>query len=136
MPEPSEARLRTQRLQLRAFNLAVGIVRACPSDRILSLPARELWRQLVRAALSTAGNLEEADEATSRADFIVRMKIALREVRETRLWLRVLAAGELTGHERTRAFRQEAGELSAIFATIIRNAKANTRRAGRTSETP
>jgi four helix bundle protein len=52
--------------------------------------SRELWRQLVKAATSVSANLEEADEASSDADFIAKMKIALRETKETRLLIRFL----------------------------------------------
>lgn len=73
--------------------------------------------------MGASGNLEEADEASSPADFVHRMKIALRETRESRHWLRALEACALTGHDRIDGLAQEAGELAAIFATIILNVR-------------
>jgi four helix bundle protein len=76
--------------------------------------AREVWRQLVRAAMGAAGNLEEADEASSGADFVAKLKIALREVKEARRWLRLLRACELRPGNLS-ALEAEAGELAAIL---------------------
>jgi four helix bundle protein len=78
-----------------------------------------LWQQLVRSGTGSSGNLEEADEASSDADFISRMKIALRETKESRRWLRALRACSLTGYDRVAGLEREAKELAAIFATII-----------------
>jgi four helix bundle protein len=76
--------------------------------------------------MSTSGNLVEADEASSRADFVVRMKIALREARESALWLRLLLACGLPGHSASAPLLDEARQLALIFAAIIRNTKRNS----------
>jgi four helix bundle protein len=80
----------------------------------------EVWRQLVAAATSTATNLEEADGASSRADFRAKMRITLREAKETRLCLRLLTASRLNGHETIAGLLDEAGQLVAIFTAIVR----------------
>jgi len=85
--------------------------------------SRALWRQLVRAAPSAAANLEEADEASSDADFISKMKIALRETKESRKWLRFITACKLQNHDRLGSLEDEARQLAAIFATIVINVK-------------
>jgi four helix bundle protein len=99
------------------------VIRACPSA-LVDIPSRELWRQLIRAAMGSTGNLEEADEASSTADFVHKMKIALRETREAKHWLRILHACQLGGSARAPELEREAGELAAIFAQIILNVKA------------
>ena len=73
--------------------------------------------------MGAAGNLDEADEASSTADFLNKMKIALREAREAQLWLRALDRCKLSGHDRVDGLAQEAGELAAIFARIVLNVK-------------
>ena len=50
-------------------------------------------RQLVRASGSVAGNWIEADEALSRKDFLMRVKICQKEAKESRLFLRLIDAG-------------------------------------------
>ena len=99
-----------------------NVLQACPRS-ISDIPSRSLWQQLVRAAMGASGNLEEADEASSTADFLSKMKIALREAREARLWLRAMDRCKLSGHDRVNGLVQEAGELAAIFARIVLNVK-------------
>jgi four helix bundle protein len=87
------------------------------------VPSQEAWRQLVRAAMGASGNLEEADEASSPADFVAKMKIALREVREARRWLRLVESCQLDHYQRVRGADDEARQLAAIFATIVLNVR-------------
>ena len=76
--------------------------------------------QLVNAAVSAAANAEEADDGSSDRDFRSKDRICLREIKETRLRLRVLqATGYLDAAD--DALIQEATELKKIVATIIRN---------------
>ena len=118
MTNLSSARQRTIQLQQRTFDWMCGVLKACPKS-VNDIASRELWRQLVRAALGSAGNLEEADEASSTRDFISKMKIALRETKESHVWLRALRACKLTGHERMEKLEDEARQLSLIFAKIV-----------------
>jgi len=82
-----------------------------------------VWNQLVRAADSTSNNLIEADDATSDADFLSKMGIALREVKESRAALIKLRLGNLDHSQCTaeRELESEATQLAAIFATIVLN---------------
>lgn len=71
MAYDSPERQRTLRLQERVFEFAAAILIKCPyTDPHLA--SRETWRNLVRAKPSTSYNLEEADEASSDADFIAK----------------------------------------------------------------
>jgi four helix bundle protein len=79
------------------------------------------WRQLLRSATGASAILDEADEATSDADFVYRMKTVLRETKESRRWLRFIFECELQHHELLGSLCDEARQLSLIFATIIRN---------------
>src|SRR5438270_13242943 len=77
-------------------------------------------RQLVRASGSVATNWIEADEALSKKDFLMRVKICRKEAKESRLFLRLIDAGltkdTLSSRER---LAKEARELTLIFSTII-----------------
>jgi hypothetical protein len=77
MKKPSPARVRTVALQDRALQFSVAVNAACPR-RFSDVPSATVWRQLVRAADSVSGNLIEADDAGSRADFVHKMRLALR----------------------------------------------------------
>lgn len=119
MKEPSDKRKRTLELQDRAIRFSVGVNSACP-ERFTDVPSSVVWGQLVRAADSTSNNLVEADDASSDADFLNKIRIALREANESRVSLAKLRLGSLDNHDRTKGLEDEARELAAIFATIAR----------------
>ncbi len=93
--------------------------------------ASELSLQLMNAAVNAAANLEEADDGSSGRDFRAKDRIALRELKESRLRLRIL---RLTGYlkDKDDAVIQESVELVNIVATIIRNSQRNELREPRT----
>jgi four helix bundle protein len=77
-------------------------------------------RQLVRASGSVAANWIEADEALSKKDFVMRVKICRKEAKESRLFLRLLDTGLSKDSETKReALAAEARELVLIFSKII-----------------
>ena len=123
----SSERLRTLKLQDRVFRFATEIVTRCP-DALSDLAAREIWSHLIAAAVSTSNNLEEADEASSDADFIAKMKIALREAKEARRCMRFILQCRLTNWEQLARSEDEARQIAAIFATIIINTKSRLER--------
>ena len=79
--------------------------------------------QASSAAGSIGANLEEADAAQSRADFISKCNIALKEARETRYWLRMLA--NFIGSRRIQELITEGTEIIAILTTIVRKSREN-----------
>jgi len=87
----------------------------------MDIPSTVVWGQLVRAADSSSNNLVEAEGASSDADFLSKMRIALREAKESRACLRKLGLGGLDNARTVTELNleQEADELAAIFATII-----------------
>ena len=117
MKTPSEARQRTLALQARALKFSTGVLSACPL-RFTNIASETVWRQLVRAADSVSNNLGEADDASSTADFLHKIRLTLRETKESRQCLAKVRMASLDGHDRVAELEREAGELSAIFATI------------------
>ncbi len=89
----------------------------------MSYPSEIVWGQLVRAADSTSNNLVEADNGSTDADFLNKMRLALREAKESHTCLRKIRLGALENGARVvdLSLEQEADELSAIFSTIITN---------------
>jgi len=77
-------------------------------------------KQLIRSSGSVAANYIEANEALSKKDFVMRIKICRKEAKESSLWLRLLDVGEhmVVANERDR-LRQEARELTLIFSAIV-----------------
>ena len=122
MTEPSEKRKRTLALQDRALRFTTAVNTACPLH-FTNKPSATAWGQLVRAADGTSNNLIEADAASSDADFLAKMGIALREAKESRAELAKIRMGHLDHYQLTeaRGLESEASQLSAIFASIILN---------------
>jgi four helix bundle protein len=117
MKTPSEARQRTLALQARALKFSTGVLFVCPL-RFTNVASETVWRQLVRAADSVSNNLGEADDASSTADFLHKIRLTLRETKESRQCLAKLRLAALDGSDRIVDLEHEAGELCAIFATI------------------
>jgi four helix bundle protein len=122
MKEPSEKRKRTLALHDRALRFSVAVNGCCP-QYFSNVPSSTVWRQLVRAADSTSNNLIEADDASSDADFLNKMGIALREAKESRAELIKIRMGRLDHFHRIAEcdLESEASQLAAIFASIIMN---------------
>jgi len=89
-----------------------SIVKEYASDRI-----RE---QITRSSMSSALNYGEAQAAESRKDFRHKTSIVLKELKETRVGLKILARLNLGNQDDRNTLLQECKELSAIFATIIK----------------
>ena len=110
-------------IQERTFRFAVRVVKMA-SCLPRSSAGIEVGRQVVRSATSIGANVEEADAAESKQDFIHKMGIAHKEARETRYWLRIVQAALLDNDE-VRTLAQESDELVRILYTIIDNTRKN-----------
>ena len=80
-------------------------------------------RQLVRSAGSIGANYIEANEALSRKDFLMRVKICRKEAKETIYWIKLLDIGDDNSKKSSDALRCEATELMKIFGAIIEKSK-------------
>ncbi len=80
---------------------------------------RTAMSQLARAAMAVGANLEEAKGAQSRADFHAKVRISLKEARESHYWLRLVGT-EMIPMTRVQPLLDEAGEIIAILTTIAR----------------
>ena len=121
----SPSRPRILALQHRTFEFACAVITAYPPRGVLDEPSRIIWRELVKAAGSSTFNLEEADAASSDADFLAKMRIALREAKEARVAIRIIVRCKLAGYETVAGYEDEAKQLALIFGKIIVNKKAS-----------
>ena len=111
-------------IQERAFEFARRIVRLYQHLEKCGATGRTLGLQVLRSGTSVGANLEEAEAGQSRADFIAKSSIALKEARETYYWLRLLVACEIVSSEQINSLVAEANELVAILTTIVRKARS------------
>jgi four helix bundle protein len=108
----------------RTFRFAVRVIRFVRGFP-RTLEAMEVGRQLIRAGCGVGSNMEEANGAESRRDFIHKVGIALKECREARYWLRVCVATEIGDSQEGKALWREGDELVRILGSIIRRTQAN-----------
>ena len=83
-------------------------------------------KQLLRAGTAIGANVAEARHAQSRADFISKMSIALKEADETNYWLRLLSASEYVSEGQVGLVLNECNEIISILVSIVRNSKLNS----------
>src|SRR3954463_8028985 len=91
--------------------------------RLPDVSAKHIARQLVRAATGGGANYEEARGAESRADFIHKVGISNKELREALYWLRLTEEAALVADSELASLIREADELVAILTASIRTAK-------------
>ena len=111
----------------RTFAFSVRVVKFCRKLEREHRVERALIGQLLRAATSIGANAEEAQAGQSRADFISKNAICLKEARETHYWLRLFLAADIAGGAELTAVQQEASELMKIFGAIVTSAKRTNR---------
>jgi four helix bundle protein len=111
-------------LRERAFEFACAVVELHREIYAEAPYLRSISSQGLSAATSIGANLEEADAAQSRADFISKCTISLKEAREARYWLRILDRKYRSNDEAVRALLKEVTELIAILTTIVKRARS------------
>jgi four helix bundle protein len=83
--------------------------------------------QIIRCATSPASNYGEAQAAESRNDFIHKMKISLKELRETKVWLQmILKADLIKSSQKLDQLIDESNQLISIFVASVKTAKQNS----------
>jgi four helix bundle protein len=112
----------------RSFEFAVRVLRAVRrlADDAAS---RVVAYQLVKAATSVGANVEEADGAESKRDFVHKLSIARKETRETRYWIRMVRASMVDDDE-WASLQQESEEIARILSAMIVSAKRSPDRKG------
>ena len=85
-----------------------------------------LGKQYLRAATSVGANVEEAQSAESRPDFVHKYGIAQKEARESLYWLKLLAESGIIPSQRLRPLMKETEELFAVITGIILSTKGRS----------
>ena len=80
-------------------------------------------KQVVRSSGSLGANYIEANEALSKKDFIMRIKISRKEAKESKFWLSLLDTGSNTLDKEKAMLLKEADELMKIFSAIMRKSQ-------------
>jgi four helix bundle protein len=109
---------KSNQLSDRLLDFAVEIIKivnALPN----TVAGRHVGGQLVRAGTSCGSNYEEACGAESRSDFAHKMSIVLKELKESRFWLRLIRRTRMLTPDQTDPIIDESEQLCAIVAKSI-----------------
>ena len=104
-----------------SMDFSIAIVTLC--DAIKGKSA--ITNQLLRSGTSIGANIHEANYASSRADFIAKMQIALKECYETEYWLELFAKTSIISEEQYKKIKNDCGKIRKLLISSINTAKAN-----------
>ena len=85
-----------------------------------------LVNQMERSATSIGANIHEANYAQSKADFIAKLQIALKECYETEYWLELFVKAELLDRDKAKNIYNDCGTIRKMLISSINTAKANS----------
>ena len=109
-------------VEQKSFQFAIRIVNLY---RHLRLSKKEfvLSKQLLRSGTSIGANIAEAQQAQSRADFVSKMNIALKETAETDYWMRLLHATEYLSDQESQSMIVDCREIGKMLTAIVKSAR-------------
>lgn len=111
-------------LENRLVKFAILMLELCEDLHKLRISGN-LAAQLSRSGTAPAMLYGEVQAAESRADFIHKMKLVLKELRETRITLRIIYEKPILSNDKIKSGLKEANELIGIFTQSVKTAKVN-----------
>ena len=109
------------KLSERSMDFAVEVLKLCDAIK----GHYSLVNQLERSATSIGANLREANYAHSRADFIAKLQIALKECYEAEYWLELLLRAGYAAEESISPLLHECGSIRRMLVSSVNTAKKN-----------
>jgi four helix bundle protein len=113
---PNDLRERTKKFALRIIRMFSTLPK--------TTEAQVLGKQVLRSGTSIGANYREAYRGRSKLEFVAKCGDCLREIEETAYWLELLVDAAIVPKEKLAPLREEVEELTAIFVTILKRAKA------------
>ena len=118
--------MKDSELRSRAKALALHIITIC--DEIDTRKGRGvLVNQITRSATSIGANIHEANYASSKADFINKFHISLKECAETEYWIEMLVGSNCITEDVSKELLQECGVIRRMLVKSINTAKTNNK---------
>ena len=111
------------KLRHLSMDFAVGILRICDGIKGHS----SIVNQLERSATSIGANIHEANYAQSKADFVAKLQIALKECYETEYWLESFVKSDFLDRDIAKKVYTDCGMIRRIRISSINTAKSNTK---------
>ena len=110
-------------LEDRIVKFASRCVRVCAALPAKKIGSSSMADQLFRSSTSIAANYAEAAEAESRKDFIHKLKVAMKELSETRVWLKIIVESGYIAQANMAALIEESVELTRILSASVITAR-------------
>ena len=106
----------------KSFSFAARIVKLC---QYLKKEKQEydMSRQLLRSGTSVGANITESQQAQSRADFVSKLNIALKEAQETDYWLRLLYTTNYLNDKQYQSIITDCREIEYLLIAIVKTSK-------------
>ena len=117
--QSSITHIKTKRFALKIISLYKHLV-SVKSEHVLA-------KQLLRSGTSIGANVRERKNAQSKADFVNKLAIALKEADETQYWLELLCESEIIEQEQFDSLNDDLKEIIAIITSSIKTAKTNAK---------
>ena len=114
---------RNIQLEDRITKFAARCVKVCEALPPKRIGSANFADQLFRSSTSVAANYAEATQAESRKDFVHKLKIALKELNESRTWLKIIAEAGYVGKSSLAALIAESEELTRIMSASVITAR-------------
>jgi len=108
-------------IQERSYKFAIHIVQFC--KMLVRKKEYMFSRQLLKSGTSIGANVQEAQQAQSKPDFISKLSIALKEAYETRYWLKLLTDSKIVMPEETKGLLEEINQIIALLVAIMKTSK-------------
>ena len=105
-----------------SMQFAIDIVNLCENLK----GKNALINQLLRSGTSIGANIHEANYASSRADFVAKMQIALRECHETEYWLKLFVKTNVIDENIYAKLSNDSGKIRRILIASINTTKENS----------
>ena len=114
-------------LEDRIVSFAARCVKVCAALPVKAIGGASFADQLFRSSTSIAANYAEACEAESAKDFIHKLKVAMKELSETRIWLRLIGESGYVAKTKLADLIGESKELSRILSASVTTARKKIR---------
>ena len=114
---------RNAELEDRITKFAARCVKVCEALPVKRIGSANFSDQLFRSSTSVAANYVEATQAESRKDFVHKLKIALKELTESRTWLKIIAEAGYVGKSSLTSLIGESDELMRILSSSVITAR-------------
>jgi len=106
---------------INRINFSLEIIKFC--RKLINRKEFVIGKQLLKSGTSVGANIEEAQQAQSKKDFVSKLSISLKEASETRYWLMLIRDSNLAQKNEVNLLLQKIAELIRLLVSIIKSSK-------------